>query len=282
MSASIVTSPTTTAATPVEAQRVSVGDIWRTLLALLQRDAVVTARQFHTSIVLLLIQPALLLLALGRIQEYTHTLPASFVLVLMPGILGAIMVTVGIQSVTMPLVVEFGFSREIEDRLLAPIPVWLVGFEKVLVGTIKSLICCALYFPIAWVVLGPDLYHVNLTQPWLFIAAALLTGVIMSSLGLLLGSAVKSTQMNVLFAVLLVPMSFLGCVYFPWPSLSSAPVLQYLTLIDPQTYISEALRGTMAPDLPHMGFGWIFAALVGWATILTLLSMRAFVRKTVH
>ena len=40
----------------------------------------------------------------------------------------------GIQAVALPLVQEFGYTREIEDRVLAPLPVGLVAFEKIVAG----------------------------------------------------------------------------------------------------------------------------------------------------
>jgi ABC-2 type transport system permease protein len=36
------------------------------------------------------------------------------------------------QGVTLPLVLDLGFAREIDDRLLAPLPIGLVAMEKVL------------------------------------------------------------------------------------------------------------------------------------------------------
>ena len=40
----------------------------------------------------------------------------------------------GIQSVALPLVQEFGYTTEIEDRVLAPLPVALVAIEKIVAG----------------------------------------------------------------------------------------------------------------------------------------------------
>ena len=39
-----------------------------------------------------------------------------------------------IQAVALPLVQEFSVSKEIEDRVLAPVPVWVVGLEKIVAG----------------------------------------------------------------------------------------------------------------------------------------------------
>ena len=47
------------------------------------------------------------------------------------GVIGLSIMFQGIQSVAMPLSAEFGFTREIEDRVQAPCPVSLVALAKV-------------------------------------------------------------------------------------------------------------------------------------------------------
>ena len=51
-----------------------------------------------------------------------------------------------------PLVQEFGYSKEIEDRVLAPLPTRLVGVQKIVTGMLQALIAAALVFPIAAIV----------------------------------------------------------------------------------------------------------------------------------
>ena len=42
---------------------------------------------------------------------------------------------------------EFGFTREIEDRVQAPCPIWLVAMAKVLSGAAQGLIAAAIVLP---------------------------------------------------------------------------------------------------------------------------------------
>ena len=42
---------------------------------------------------------------------------------LVAGVVGLAIIFQGIQAVALPLVQEFGYTREIEDRVLAPLPV---------------------------------------------------------------------------------------------------------------------------------------------------------------
>ena len=62
------------------------------------------------------------------------------------------MIFQGIQSVVLPMVQEFGYTREIEDRVLAPMPVSLVVLEKVTAGALYGAVSAALVFPIATIV----------------------------------------------------------------------------------------------------------------------------------
>ncbi len=49
----------------------------------------------------------------------------------------------------LPLVQEFGFTREIEDRVLAPLPVEMVAVEKIVAGALQCLLAALIVFPIA-------------------------------------------------------------------------------------------------------------------------------------
>ena len=52
----------------------------------------------------------------------------------------------------MQLAQEFGFTREIEDRVQAPCPIWLVAISKVLSGGAQGLLSAILVLPIASVI----------------------------------------------------------------------------------------------------------------------------------
>ena len=69
-----------------------------------------------------------------------------------PGVVGLSIMFQGIQAVAMPLAQEFGFTREIEDRVQAPCPIWLVAISKVISGGAQGLISAAIVLPIASVV----------------------------------------------------------------------------------------------------------------------------------
>jgi len=266
---------------PALRQYVTLASTVSTLLAMLWRDVLVACKQFFSTLILLLFQPALLLFALGRVQAFTGGLPPAFANILVPGVLGSVIISVSVQAVSSPLIVEFSYTREIQDRLLSPIPVWLVGVEKMVVGMIKAWVCCCMYFPLAWLILGPGLYNLNADHLWLFALALFLGSLMMSALGLLVGSATQGAQANIVLTVFIMPMSFLGCVYFTWVGLSHARVFQYLALLDPQTYMSELFRGTLTTQ-PHLSFVWAFAGLLIWSALFFYVGLRAFMRRALH
>jgi len=70
----------------------------------------------------------------------------------------------GVWGVAMPLILEFGFTREIEDRLLAPIAVGWLAVEKVAVGMTQALTEGLVAFPAAWAAMGPSV-EVGLRRP---------------------------------------------------------------------------------------------------------------------
>ncbi len=61
-------------------------------------------------------------------------MPAGYKNMLLPGVMAISMVMAGVQAVAMPLITEFQFTREIEDRLLAPIEIGWLAVEKIVAG----------------------------------------------------------------------------------------------------------------------------------------------------
>jgi ABC-2 type transport system permease protein len=76
----------------------------------------------------------------GRVMVGSGYMPASYKSLLLPGIMAISMVFTGVWAVAMPLIAEFQFTREIEDRLLAPIDISWVAVEKVIYGLIQALL----------------------------------------------------------------------------------------------------------------------------------------------
>ena len=99
-------------------------------LHLLWRDLWVTLRTWPTFLAMTLLQPIFLLFTFGRLLPMLGQANAGYGVVFLPGIISFTTVLTSMQAVSMPLVIEFGYTKEIEDRLLSPLPVWLVAVQK--------------------------------------------------------------------------------------------------------------------------------------------------------
>ena len=108
-----------------------------TFFALLSRDAHVARRNFVPLLLQTLLQPMLLVFVFGRVMTTSGFMPLQYKSLLLPGIIALSMVLAGIQAVAMPVISEFQFTKEIEDRLLAPIEIEWVAVEKILAGMIR-------------------------------------------------------------------------------------------------------------------------------------------------
>ena len=96
---------------------------WKTFYALLSRDGHVARRNLLPMLLQNLLQPLLLTFVFGRVLTTSGMMHSEYKTILLPGVMAISMVLSGVQAVAMPLITEFQFTREIEDRLLAPIAI---------------------------------------------------------------------------------------------------------------------------------------------------------------
>jgi ABC-2 type transport system permease protein len=207
----------------------------------------------------------------------------NFATILVPGLMASMLLMQGIFGTTMPLVMEFSWQRTIEDRALAPVPIRVLAIQKILAGAIQSFIGAVIVFPIVlFVHAAGQAPHVDVTN-WALLVLILAFGATMtSSLGLLLGTLMDPRKMQMLFAVILLPITMLGCVYYPWSALSAIRWLQIVTLVNPMVYMAEGLRAVLTPSLGHMPLWAVFLALVGGTLVFGGLGIRTFRNRVVN
>lgn len=251
-----------------------------TFLALLRRDAHVARRNFLPLLLQTLLQPMLLVFVLGRVLTTSGMMPIQYKSMLLPGIIALSMILAGIQAVAMPLISEFQFTREIEDRLLAPIEIEWIAIEKVLAGMLQALLAGLVVLPSAWLILGKGV-ELRPGRPGEFLSTVVLVALLSSAVGLTLGCSVGQTQIGLMFTLVLAPMIFFGCTYYPWSALARFPILKRAVLVNPVVYASEGLRASLVPQLPHLPVGAIFAALLLFDLAFVLYGLRRFRRKAV-
>jgi ABC-2 type transport system permease protein len=207
----------------------------------------------------------------------------NFATILVPGLMASMLLMQGIMAVTFPLVMEFSWQRTIEDRALAPVPIGVLATQKITAGAAQSFIGALIVFPIVLVVhAAGQAPHVHVTN-WLLLAVILVTASLLTaSLGLLLGTVMDPRKMQMLFAVILLPATMLGCVYYPWAALHQIRWLQYLVLVNPMVYMSEGLRAVLTPGAAHMPMWAILAVLVGGTVVFGYLGTRTFTKRVLN
>ncbi len=260
--------------------------LFRAVFGLWARDFRVLRREWLPFTLRTIMNPLLTVFVftyvLPRSGEHLPTAAgaSSFATVLVPGLVAVAMVFTAIAAVALPLSIELSATREIEDRVLAPIPLATVPLAKVAFGAFQGLLAGAVVFPIVtWIPATP--VHIHIAS-WPMLALMLLLSCWTSaSFGLALGTAVRPQHIGLMFAVILTPLIFLGCVYYPWASLGSIRWLQIAVLANPLMYMSEGLRIALTPDVPHLATGVTAGMLLLVAVLLTVLGVVGFRRRVV-
>ena len=281
------TSPIVSPAAPrIQNPRSRVGIALTAFLAILRRDLTVTGREFISFLIQVLLQPLFFLFIFGKVLPSIGLASQGFGALLLPGIVGLTAVITALQGVTLPLVLDLGFAREIDDRLLAPIPVSLVAVEKVVFAAMRGLIAAAIIFPLAYWILGSE-FQVRSDSIGVIIGILILTAFAGASLGLTIGTLVKPEQIGLMFSLIFTPLIFTGCTYYPWGRLDSIKWFQILTLFNPLTYAAEGLRYAMVPTfnghaIPTLGIGWVILGLGVTFVVFLYLGIRTFRRRVIN
>jgi ABC-2 type transport system permease protein len=262
---------------------------WTALGALVLRDLAVLRKHLVEFVIRVLVQPFLLcfvfLFVFPKIGQGigggTHPgAESDFATVLVPGVVGISIMFQGIQAVAMPLAQEFGFTREIEDRVQAPCPIWLVALSKVLSGAVQGLLSAIIVLPIASVVHAPGV-HANIDLHWWVILTLLpIACVAMSSLGLLLGCSFEPRNIGLMFGFIVLPITFLGGTYYQWTRLApvtvgSFPWLQALVLVNPLIYVNEGMRAAFT-NAEHMHLYIVYPVLLAFGVAFLSLGLHRF------
>jgi ABC-2 type transport system permease protein len=249
-------------------------------LALLARDVHVARRNIVQLLFQTFLQPLLFVFIFGRVMVGSGYLPPAYKSLLLPGIMAISMVFTGIWAVAMPLIAEFQWTREIEDRLLAPIDIAWVAIEKVLAGLIQTILAGLVVLPLGGLILRPGL-ELHVRNPLVLIVVIVLVAAFSACGGLALGCSMDQQHIGLMFSMVLTPMIFFGCTYYPWSALEKFPILQKIVLINPLAYASEGLRASLVPQFPHLPIVAIVTALAVFDCLLLVVGLRQFEKKAV-
>ena len=262
----------------------------RAFFGLMERDVRVLRREIAPFVIRIAMNPLLFLFVFTYVMPHMSggatmspvagmaSSGGGFGTVLLPGLMAVAIMFSGIAAVALPLAQEFGITREIDDRVMCPLPIAAVAAEKIVFSAIQSVIAAALVFPLAYYIPStPVLAHV--TSWWFLIAVVVLASLLAGALGLTIGTSVQPKQIGLIFGVVIMPITFLGCVYYPWAALTHIRWLQMGVLVNPIVYMSEGLRAALTPTLGHMPEVMILAMLLFFLVLLTWVGMRGFARR---
>jgi ABC-2 type transport system permease protein len=202
----------------------------------------------------------------------------DFGTILLPGLMAVAIMFSGIAAVALPLASEFGITREIDDRVMCPLPLWAVALEKVCFSAMQSIIAALLVIPMAYYVPAAPV-RVQVANWFLLALVLVLASLLAGSLGLVIGSTVNPRQIGLVFSIIVIPITFLGCVYYPWASLYKIHWLQIAVLFNPIVYMSEGLRAAVTPGVAHMPWWAILLALFFFTAALARLGLKGFLGR---
>jgi ABC-2 type transport system permease protein len=250
----------------------------RVFLAILLRDLTVARRELPYFLVRTALQPILFVVVFGFLLPKMGLIPSGYSTTMLPGVVALSLALSAIQSVALPMMQDFGFTKEIEDRLLSPVPIQLVAVEKVVGGVLQGIVAALFVLPVARLIMGP-IPGLSFRNAPLLLAVTILGGAAFSAMGLYLGTGIAPQQIGLMFSVIVAPMIMFGCTYYPWAGLAHVPVLKWLVLINPLVYVSEGMRAALTPGVPHMPLLLILAALVVLTVLFMVLGLRAFDKR---
>ena len=272
---------------PMMRRRVSYS---RAFGGLLLRDLYVLRREIGPFIVRVCMNPLLFLFVFTYVMPHMSGGAAmnpagqmaggNFSTVLLPGLMAVAIMFSGIAAVALPLAQEFGITREIDDRVMCPLPVSAVAIEKICFSSVQSAIAAAIVAPLAYYVPATPVYAHVANWPFL-LTVLILASLTAGALGLFIGTTVKPQQIGLIFGTVVMPITFLGCVYYPWAMLDRMPVLQHAVLVNPIVYMSEGLRAALTPNTPHMNTALVLVMLTFYLFLLTALGIRGFRRRVI-
>ncbi|MFC5289971.1 ABC transporter permease [Actinokineospora guangxiensis] len=246
-------------------------------LAILRRDFVATWREMGSFLAQVVIQPVLLLFIFGKVLGDIGYTGSGFGDVLLPGLVAMNAFLGALQNTALPLVMDFSFSREIEDRLLSPLPTSLVALEKIVFGTLRGIVAAAVIVPIGLLILPGVAWPASAWLPAL--GVTVIGAYLGAAIGMTVGTVVSARRITVMFTVVLTPLMFTGATQFPWPALDGMRWFQIVCAANPLTYLSEAMRAVVVPSVPHIPLLICLAVMTAAAALFTAVGVAGFRRR---
>lgn len=252
---------------------------WLAFKTMVKRDLVIQVRDKWEFVFRVAMLPFVLILLYGYILPRVGIVDSTFPNQMFPGMVGMSILVTGIHGTAVPLTMDFNMSREIEDRLQAPVNVRVVAFAKMFVGILESWIGGLIVLPVSLLFMASSLdITINTQNILMLILILILAAICSATLGLLVGTIIKPSQIAAMFPGFLMPLVFTGAIFFSWNALSATPIIQKLVLINPLLYVNEALRAVLTPEITHMPLTYSILGIIISTLIMGYFGAKRFIR----
>ncbi|WZU02295.1 ABC transporter permease [Erysipelothrix sp. D19-032] len=249
------------------------------ITTMVKRDLVIQARDKYEFVFRVGMLPFILILIYGYVLPKIGVVSADFPQYMFPGMVGMSLLLTGIHGTAVPLTMDFNNSREIEDRLQAPIDTRYIAIAKMIVGIIESWIGALIVLPISLIFMNEYLvFSFTFGQIIGLIGVLILASFASATLGLLVGTIVKPMQIarNVpgilnAYGIYRSNLLYMGCIV----RITSIPML---VLVNPLVYINEALRAFMYVDVASMPLMFSVLGMVVFTIIMGYVGFKRFMR----
>ena len=116
----------------------------------------------------------------------------------------------------------------------------------------------------------------------MLLTLAPLAGWVAAALGLVLGTKVQPQIVSYLFALVVLPLTFLGAIYYPWKALAGDPLAADRSCWSTRSSTcARASAPRSRPGVPHMSLWAVYGALIGFAVVLTWIGVDGLQRRVV-
>jgi ABC-2 type transport system permease protein len=145
-------------------------------------------------------------------------------------------------------------------------------------GALQCLFAGLIVFPIATIIPATP---VHLDVHWPILLTLVPLGCLMAgALGLMFGTMFEPRTVPMLFGVVLIPITFLGCTYYSWLALKPIPWLKWATLANPLVYLSEGFRAALT-TVPHMSLLAVYGVLLAFLGLFTYVGIKGFIKRVI-
>ena len=256
---------------------------WAAFRALLLRDLTVLDKDLKEFLPNTLMQPAMLVFV------FTYVFPrigqgiggsgnvGRFSTLLLGGLVAQSVAFQGLFRVALPLARELDITNELEDRVLAPAPISVIAMEKIVAGALQSLFAGLIVFPIAAFLPATPIY---LRAEWgTLVIVTVLCCYASAALGLTIGTRIEARLVPILVGFIALPLGFFGAIFYTWDALTPIGWLKAAVLVNPMVYMSEGFRASLSIGVVHMSLPAVYAALLAFCVVFTVLGIKGFKKR---